>query len=350
MKRIGRWIMNIAAAALAATASGCTEVEEFEDTGTGNYDALVKIIDTRYCFLEEKGIDWQEVAEKHRRDLKPEMSLLEYFNVCAALLDELQDGHVNLQSRFAVSYYRKWWSDYPQDFNLRTLQQYYLKFDYLSVGGISYKILPGDVGYIRYPSFSSGVSETTLDYALSYLGDCRALILDIRDNGGGLLTNVGTIVGRFITCDTPGGYVYHKTGPGHGDFSEPYEIIYHKAAEGHVMWERPIFLLTNRSCFSAANNFTAVMKTLPQVTVVGGRTGGGGGMPFTSELPNGWAIRFSASPITAPDGSEIESGIDPSEGYECHSPDEELAEGKDHILDVAIAEAMKLPLPEKGKD
>ena len=46
------------------------------------------------------------------------------------MLDELKDGHVNLSSSFNTSYYRRWWSDYPQDFNFRTLQQYYLGFDY----------------------------------------------------------------------------------------------------------------------------------------------------------------------------------------------------------------------------
>ena len=111
------------------------------------------------------------------------------------------------------------------------------------------------------------------------------------------------------------------------------------------MWDGQIVVLTNRSCFSAANNFVSVMKDLPNVTIVGAKTGGGGGMPFTSELPIGWSIRFSACPILDAKGNVIENGIDPSPGCEVHAPAEELAKGKDAILDFAIDMLKDNPLP-----
>ncbi|MCM1378091.1 MAG: S41 family peptidase [Clostridium sp.] len=322
---------------------GCTDTPDYGDDVRGNFDALVEIIDTRYCFLDEKGIDWQATAEKYRSELRDDMSQLELFDVCSRMLDELQDGHVNLSSRFDVSYYRKWWSDYPQDFNLRTLQEYYLKFDYRTVSGMNYKVLEDGIGYIYLPSFASAVSKTSLDYVLAYLeiAKCEVLILDIRNNGGGLLTNVDVLVERFIDKEIPGGFIRHKTGPGHNDFSEPYAISYKPAEEGRIMWHKPVIVLTNRSCYSAANDFVAVLKTLPQVKIAGAKTGGGGGMPFSSELPNGWSIRFSACPINNIWDESVEGGIEPSEGYECHTSAEELASGKDGILDFAIEKARK---------
>ena len=65
-------------------------------------------------------------------------------------------------------------------------------------------------------------------------------------------------------------------------------------------------------------------------------------MPFTSELPNGWSVRFSACPMTDADGVSTEEGIDPSPGCGVHSPDEELAAGTDRILDFAISLAQSL--------
>ena len=44
---------------------------------------------------------------------------------------------------------------------------------------------------------------------------------------------------------------------------------------------------------------------------IGDKTGGGSGMPFTSELPNGWTVRFSASPHFNADMEQIEWGIEP---------------------------------------
>lgn len=89
------------------------------------------------------------------------------------------------------------------------------------------------------------------------------------------------------------------------------------------------------------------MKSLPNVTVAGAKTGGGGGLPFSSELPNGWAIRFSACPILNAGMEQIEEGIDPSPGCEVHAPAEELAQGKDAILDFAINLLKDKPLPEE---
>lgn len=317
--------------------TGCNDDISYADDPHGNFDALAEIIDTRYCFFRQKNIDWQKITSEYRSNVKDNMSDVALFMLCADMLNELQDGHVNLISRFNTSYYRKWWSDYPQDFDLRTLQEYYLKFSYFTTSGISYAILPGNIGYMYYPSFSAGVSDTSLDYILALLHDTDALIIDIRDNGGGLLTNIDKFVGRFIDKEIPGGFISHKTGPGHNDFSEPYPFTYKPAAEGRIKYlGKKICLLTNRSCYSAANTFAAVMKSLPQVTIIGARTGGGGGLPFSSELPNGWGVRFSASPLYDPEGNITEFGVDPTEGFECHAPAEELAAGHDAILDLAI--------------
>lgn len=338
-------ILIIISAIIATGFSGCHDAPDYKNTLYGNYDALADIIDRHYCFLTDKGIDWQEAVERHRKDLNEESTQLDLFFVCAALLDELQDGHVNLSSKFAVSYYRNWWSDYPQDFNLRTLEEYYLNFDWLSTSGIIYKQLPGEIAYIYYPSFSSTVNDLSLDYILALLANSRGLIIDIRDNGGGALTNINTFVSRFIPEEMVGAYIQHKTGPGHDDFSEPYPVTYEPAPAGRVTWTRDIVVLTNRSCFSAANSFVAVMKELPNVRIVGAKTGGGGGLPFNSELPIGWSIRFSACPLLDAHGNSIEEGIDPSPGCEVHASEEELAEGKDAILDFAIDLLKDNPLP-----
>lgn len=321
-----------------ASLASCTDDTEYPDSPEGNFEALCQIIDEHYCFFEEKNINWQEITAKYRPRVNSDTRQLELFVICSEMLDELKDGHVNLSSRFDTSYYRNWWSDYPQDFDLRTLQQYYLDFDYSTTSGMIYKLMcEGRIGYIYYPSFASGVSETALDYIFAQFYDTEALIIDIRDNGGGILTNIDRFVGRFIEHEIPGGSITHKTGPAHDAFSAPYKFSYSPCKSGHIPYlNRPIVVLTNRSCYSAANAFVAVMKSLPNVTIIGARTGGGAGLPFTSELPNGWGIRFSASPLYSPGGEITEFGIDPTPGFECHASSEELAQGHDAILNKAI--------------
>lgn len=332
--------LALLSALLLSLSTGCHDEPEYTNTVNGNFDALWTLIDERYCYLDEKNIDWNAIGEKYRKEFKKEMTYDEFFNLCSRMLNELKDGHVNLSSQFDTSYYREWWSAYPQDFDLRVLQQYYLYFDYKQVGSLMYKKLDKDVGYIYYGSFASYVGDSLMDNILIWFKDCKVLIIDVRDNGGGQLTNIKPFVTRFIDSDFTAGYIRHKTGPGHSDFSDPYPIVYKPSKSVH--WDKPVLVLCNRSTFSAANDFVCVMKQLPQTTVIGARSGGGGGMPFSAELPIGWSVRFSTSPVYDAEMNSIESGIDPTPGYEQHCSPPEFSMGHDAILDRALLESKKV--------
>lgn len=336
-RSISRYIMGVALAAAAVLSlSGCHKVEKWDNDPYGNFDALWTILDEHYCFFADKDVDWDAVRVEYRSRLEPEMEYQEFFDVCAAMLDELRDGHTNLISWFDVSYYRRWWSDYPQNFDLRLVQEYYLNFDYHSGGGMIWGKLPdSNVGYVYYSSFSAPVSSSFIDNMMLTLKDCDGLIVDVRDNGGGDIDNVRHLVGHFIRERITGGYIRHKTGPGHDDFSEPYEFSI-DPADNHVRWLKYVAVLANRSTFSAANNFVSVMKTLPHVIVAGDRTGGGSGMPFNSEIPCGWSVRFSACPVYDPDMHLTEYGVEPSEGCKVDMDPQAALEGHDTIIDFAV--------------
>lgn len=316
--------------------SACHHIEEWDQDIEGNFNALWTVVDEHYCFFEEKGVDWNEVYKRYHRRLADDMRGLEFFNLCAQMLDELCDGHVNLSSSFKTSYYRKWWSDYPQNFDERLVEQYYLRFEYSSVGGIDYAVLRDNVGYIRYPSFSYPVSDGALDAILTQFALCKGIIIDIRNNGGGDMTNVETIVSHFIGERILAGSICHKTGPGHNDFSEPYPYYFDPAEDGCVKWIKPVVVLTNRSTFSAANNFVSVMQYLPNVKIVGATTGGGSGMPFSSEIPCGWGVRMSACPVFDAQGLPTENGVDPSPGCEVDLDPVLALAGVDTMLDFAV--------------
>lgn len=326
----------LSGALLLVAFSSCHGIEEWADDPRGNFDALWTIMDEHYCFFSEKDVDWDEVYVRYSGKISDKMTGEELFNVCADMLNELRDGHTNLAAPFNVSYYREWWSAYPQNFDRRLIRQYYFNFNYLSAAGMDYGILPENVGYIYYSSFSSSIGEGNLDYVLSYFATCDGLIIDVRDNGGGDMTNVETLVRRFIKQRTLAGYISHKTGPGHNDFSEPYAYYYDPAPQGRVMWGKPVVILTNRSTFSAANNFVSVMKLLPGVTVAGATTGGGSGMPYSSEIPCGWSVRMSACSVLDAQGRTTESGVEPTEGCAVDLDPVAALDGHDTMLDYAI--------------
>ena len=316
--------------------SACHDIDEWDNNPRGNFDALWQILDEHYCFFDEKGIDWDKAHADFAAKIAPSMTQEELFLVCSDMLDLLKDGHVNITTSFNTYYYRGWWSDYQQNFNLRNIEENYLHFNYRSMNACMFDVMTDNIGYLRISSFSSPIGEGNLDNILNHLAPTKGLIIDVRNNGGGDVTTVETLCRRFIFSHTLMGYICHKTGPRHNEFSEPMAIYFDPAKDGRIMWGKPVVILTNRSSYSATNTFVTYMSTLPNVTIIGDRTGGGSGMPYSSELPNGWGLRFSACPMCDAKGVCTEDGIDPTPGFKVDiSPDDEAA-GRDTILDTAI--------------
>ena len=312
----------------------CVDEEEFADTPQGNMEALWKIIDEHYCFLDYKqqeyGLDWDAVHQKYKERVKGSLTRKQQFEVLCDMLRELRDGHVNLSAAHDIGRYWSWFEDYPTNFS-DTLIRRYMGTDYQIASGISYKILDDNIGYIRYESFSDPIGEGNLNEALSHMILCRGLIIDIRSNGGGMLTNAEKLAARFCQEKTLVGYYQHKTGPGHQDFSDKEARYLEPSA--NVRWNKPAVVLTNRRVYSAANEFAVYMKTLPNVRLVGDHTGGGAGMPFSSSLPCGWSVRFSAVPMYDAQGESAEFGIEPD--YNVQQTDEDFAKGKDTLIEFA---------------
>ncbi len=314
--------------------TACVDEEEFDDTPQGNFEALWKIIDEHYCFFDYKqqeyGLDWQAVYDKYNVRVRGKLTDLQLFEVLTQMLGELRDGHVNLATSHDYGRYWSWFESYPANFS-DSLLRTYMGTDYKIASGLEYRILDDNIGYLRYESFADAIGEGNLDEALLYMMLCQGLIIDIRGNGGGNLTNAEILASRFCREKTLVGYIQHKTGPAHDAFSKLEPLYLEPSA--NIPWQKPVVVLTNRHVFSAANEFTMYMKALPGVTIVGDHTGGGAGMPFSSSLPNGWSVRFSAVPSFDAQHQSTEFGIAPD--YYVSLDSEDFARGRDTIIEFA---------------
>lgn len=341
MKIVLRHIfLLLSAAALLLPMASCVDEEEFDNNQRGNFEALWKLLDEHYCFFPYKqqvyGLDWNEVHARYSAKVTDSLTTLNFFDLMAQMTAELRDGHVNLYSDFDTGRYWSWHENYPSNVS-DTLLRRYLGTDYRMAGGMKYRTLADSVGYIRLESFTTSPTNATINDVLLLLSGCKGLIIDLRDNGGGLMTAAQNLAEHFADTTRIVGYMRHKTGKGHNDFS-PMEAQTIRPSGG-VRWLRPTILLTNRSVYSAANEFVKYMKCFPQVIVVGDSTGGGAGMPFSGELPNGWAVRFSACPMYDKQGRDTEFGIAPD--YQMGLLDADVSRGKDTLIDFACGLIMK---------
>ena len=312
------------------TACHPSEEMRFSMDPVENVEALWQIIDTRYCYIEEKGIDWKAIHDDYtaRAAQLQRGDQIALFDLCASMLDSLRDGHVNLYTPFDVSVNTAWYDTLPANFST-DLQSLYLR-NYRIAGSLYYCTVDNDsIGYIYYSSFSNGISKVNIAWVLEAFKDCKGLIIDVRNNGGGMLTNAYLLSSPFFTENRTIGYWQHKTGPGHQDFSEM-EALTSDASLARSKWNRPTVVLSNRRCYSATNSFINIMRYADNVLIVGGRSGGGGGMPMSYELPCGWTVRFSSVRMYDADKKDIEDGIDPDVPVNMQSTD------KDDIIEKAI--------------
>lgn len=313
---------------------GCIRGEDWDNTPQDNFQALWEIIDQHYCFFEYKaktiGLDWDNVYQQYSARIHKDMNDGQLFEVLGEMLGELRDGHVNLYATHDIARNWSWKEDYPANFN-DSVHSLYLGKGYKIASGLYYRIFEDNIGYIYCPSFSAGIGNGNLNEILNYLAECTGLIVDIRQNGGGNLDASERFASRFTNERFLAGYICHKTGKGRQEFSD-WQEFYLNPSDG-VRWQKKAVLLTNRSCYSSANDFTMLMKECPQVTVIGDKTGGGSGLPFSSELPNGWSVRFSACPMLNAQRQQVEFGIEPDIEVSMQTAD--LLDNKDTLIEYA---------------
>jgi len=327
--------LSIILLTLLSTTACTHRFEGVEDnTPVGNMECLWKTLDEKYCYFDEKGVDWQRVHDHYLPSVKnlDAKNYLALFDTLASMVNTLNDGHVNLYSSFDVSSSNSWYEGYPTNWDWNVVKTYYLK-DYRRAGGAYYTtLLPDSIGYMYVSDFETAVSASNMYYILTSWERCKGLIVDVRNNGGGSMDYAYQLAATFFEKDTVVGYWQHKIGTGHEDFSSLEEQKLSKESMSSATWLRPVVVLCNRRTYSAANFFVSIMRYAKRSCIIGSMSGGGGGMPLGSEMPNGWLVRFSSIRMYDRNKKSIENGVQP----DIDKPDEPQTKDKDENIDCAI--------------
>ena len=132
-------------------------------------------------------------------------------------------------------------------------------------------ILAGGVGYLRFDAFPrNDEAFMAAAAAMNFISNSNAVILDLRDNGGGSASMI-----RFI-C----GYLFaEETHLVNWEIRAEKKTVQSYSADfvpGQRITSQPVYILTSENTFSAAEEFTFDLKNLGRATIVGDTTGGGG--------------------------------------------------------------------------
>jgi carboxyl-terminal processing protease len=158
-----------------------------------------------------------------------------------------------------------------------------------------------DLGYIRLLGFAQGAGRQ-LRSKVSNLkaGGAHGIILDLRDNGGGLFSEGIDVAGVFID---EGKIVSYRAK------SQP-ERVY--KAEGDAFEDIPLVVLVNEGTASASEIVAGALQDRDRAVLVGERTYGKGSVQEVFPLPDASALKLTTGAYFTPSGRNITGkGIEP---------------------------------------
>jgi len=158
--------------------------------------------------------------------------------------------------------------------------------NYLNEGINQVQFLSGNIGYFRIRVFGDlEKNKDELAALFVLLQKTKALIIDVRDNGGGALSN--SIISYLLPHDS-----VHLNTIYWNDRTD--SIYTYRQLSGPRFIDKPVYVLINRNTFSSAEEFAYDLQQLKRATIVGEASGGGANP--------GWA-----SPVfTFDDGSRLD--------------------------------------------
>lgn len=209
----------------------------------------------------------------------------------------------------------------------------YLTFDVerrmIEISTVDHKMLDGNIGYISVASFD----DVTVNQFLTALDDLEnqgetALIIDLRNNGGGLVSSACSMLDRLLP---EGLIVYTEDKYGNRDEMK---------SDAENYFDKPLVLLVNGNSASASEIFAGAIKDYGIGTLVGTQTFGKGIVQKIYPLSDGTAVKLTVSKYYTPNGNnihgigiapDVEAELDPAVANEVVIPEE-----KDNQLQKAI--------------
>ena len=205
-----------------------------------------------------------------------------------------------------------------------------VKREKIKVNPVESKVLENNIGYIAFTSFDETTAE---DFKSKFeelqKQNIKSLIIDLRNNGGGLVDQAVDIAGYVLDKDSVVLYEVDKNGN---------EVV-EKTTTAPII-DMPIIILTNENTASASEILAGALKDFGKAKTVGIKTYGKGVIQEILSVKDGSGIKITTSEYQTPNRNKINKiGIEPDEKVEL--PDDvtsvlNVPEDKDTQLQKAI--------------
>ncbi|MCI0454857.1 MAG: S41 family peptidase [Candidatus Dadabacteria bacterium] len=171
--------------------------------------------------------------------------------------------------------------------------------DIIYVKSVNSKLLDGKIGYIKLSQFQEKTSEELVK-AIKGLesenrGELNGLILDLRNNPGGLLTQAVEVADEFIDE----GLIVSVKGRGEDQSTEYY------ATKKNNTTDYPLMVIVNKGSASASEVVAEALQDRKRATIIGTKTFGKGSVQSIIKLEDGSGLKLTTAKFYAPSGRSI---------------------------------------------
>lgn len=203
-----------------------------------------------------------------------------------------------------------------------TLKEMMIQRQKVTIPAVTAKVLDGNVGYIKLSTFMSDDASMEFRWALQRLSGTNGLVLDMRNNPGGLLANAIEIAdmlmnrGKIVTTISRRGKQVDT-------------------CSGNRLTVQPMVVLVDKDSASASEILAGALKDNGRAVLVGTRTYGKGLVQEINRLPGGAGMHITVARYFTPNGRDINKvGITPDIDVPDH--DKQLSAAVD-VLKTRIA-------------
>ena len=163
---------------------------------------------------------------------------------------------------------------------------------------VTAEVLEGNIGYVKLSQFDAN-SHDELKKAMDEMGDIKGVIIDLRDNPGGLFDVCLETVDPFL---------------GEKDiviarYKDDEEI---SKADAEILYDMPMAVLINENSASSSEIFAACMKDNGRATIVGTKSYGKGSIQTSFPLSGNAGLNLTIGHFYSPNGDSINNvGVKP---------------------------------------
>jgi carboxyl-terminal processing protease len=204
-----------------------------------------------------------------------------------------------------------------------------LKREVIQLKSVRWELEDGNIGYVRITSFSektdSGLRAAVDELKKATKNDLQGLVLDLRNNPGGLLDQAISVSDDFLEK----GEIVSTRG------RDPNDAQRWNAESGDIIGDKPVIVLINGGSASASEIVAGALQDHGRAVLIGTKSFGKGSVQSIMAIPGHGAMRLTTARYYTPSGRSIQAtGIDPDIVVEQAKIEKLGAENRPHEADL----------------